>query len=66
VMVDEEDDDCNKVAYALVTEPENDVKNDHGGLVLYIFTMGRCRGEGGPDDVLDPMIRTETKTWKTR
>jgi len=60
-LVNEEDEDCNKVAEAFVAEPEEGVKNDRGGAGLMAFTMGRCRTDGGPDEVLDQMIQQETE-----
>jgi hypothetical protein len=60
-LVNDDDNDCNKVAEALVAEPEEGVKNDHGGMGFMVFTVGRCRDGGSPDAVLDDVIQRETE-----
>jgi hypothetical protein len=46
VLANDRDNDCLKLAWGFVLEPEQDVKNDHGGMGLYDFTIGSCRREG--------------------
>jgi hypothetical protein len=60
LRVDDDDDDCNKIAEAIVAEPEQDVKNDFGGFGLSFFTIGRCRKAGGSDDILDTLVDDTT------
>jgi hypothetical protein len=64
VLVDDDDARCNKIAEVIVGEPEEGVKNDHGGMGLMAFTIGSCRDDGGPDEVLDPLIQQETERLK--
>lgn len=64
VLVDDDDNDCNKVAEAIVAEPEEGVKNDEGGMGFMVFTIGRCRDDGGPDAVLDDLLQHETEILK--
>jgi hypothetical protein len=63
-LVNDEDDDCNKLGEAFVFQPEKEVKSDRGGMGLSVFTIGRCRSDGGPDEVLDPIIQQETEVLK--
>jgi hypothetical protein len=62
--VKDDDDDCNEVALAIVTEPKEGVSNDFGGLGLSTFTIGRCRDAGGPGNMLDSLIDDETDVIK--
>lgn len=66
LLVNERDDDCYKVAEVFVAEPEEGVKNDHGSVGLTVFTIGGCRRDGGPDQVLDETIHQETKLLEAR
>jgi hypothetical protein len=63
-VVNDEDDDCNKLGEAFVFEPEKEAKSDHGGMGLSVFTIGRCRSDGGPDEVLDSIVQQETSVLK--
>lgn len=62
--LDDEDTDCVKFALVIVTEPEQQVKNDFGGFGLSTYTIGLCRDAGGPDDILDSLIDDETDVIK--
>ena len=60
-LVNDDDEDCYKVAEGMVMEPEEGVKNDRGGMGLIAFAVGRCRSDGGVSKVLDELIHQETE-----
>ncbi len=61
LLVKDDDEDCIKVAEGMVMEPEEGAKNDHGGMGLIAFAVGRCRSDGGARKVLDGLIQQETE-----
>lgn len=61
VLVNDKDNDCLKMVDGFVVEPEQDVKNDHGGMGLYDFAIGSCRREGSPGQGLDRLIHQATE-----
>lgn len=60
-MVDERVEDCNKVAEVFGVKPEEGVKSDRGGMLLNVFTVGNCAGNGDPNVILDQIIARETE-----